>query len=86
MNIACPATTSQLSMPLIQLTGVYIMFIGPSDNCINGEIRLVSGRSDIEGTVQVCVFGYWGTICDTSWDSRDAYVVCKRLGYPAIGK
>ena len=46
----------------------------------------MSGQSDLEGTVQVCVFGYWGTVCGTSWDSRDAYVVCKQLGYPAIGK
>ena len=55
------------------------------DNCIDGDVRLVSGRSDLEGTVQICVFGYWGTICDNSWDSRDAYVVCKQLGYSTIG-
>ena len=53
---------------------------------MDGDVRLVSGQSDLEGTVEVCVFGYWGTICGNSWDSRDAYVVCKQLGYPAIGK
>ena len=53
---------------------------------MDGEIRLVSERSNLEGTVQVCVFGYWGTICHNSWDSRDAHVACKQLGYPTIGK
>ena len=59
--------------------------LGTPDNCIDGDIQLVSGQSDLEGTVQVCIFGYWGTICDNSWDSRDAYVVCKQLGYSTIG-
>ena len=69
---------------MVDLT-IYVL-IGAPDNCTNGEVRLVSGRINLEGTVQVCVFGYWGTICHNSWDSRDAYVACKQLGYPTIGK
>ena len=43
-------------------------------------------RSALEGTVQICAYGYWGKICSTVWDSRDAYVACKQLGYAALGK
>ena len=63
-----------------------VILVGARDNCIDGDVRLVSGQSSLEGTVQVCVFGSWGTICHNSWDSRDAYVACKQLGYPALGK
>ena len=77
--------TASVTVEALVICGNNII-IGAPDNCMDGDIRLVSGPSDLEGTVQICVFGYWGTICDSSWDSRDAYVVCKQLGYPAIGK
>ena len=55
------------------------------DNCTGGDIRLRFGPQENQGTVEVCVSSFWSAICDSSWDSRDAQVVCRQLGYPVLG-
>ena len=47
----------------------------------SSNIRLVGGRNQYEGRVEVYRGGKWQTICDNSWDIREAEVVCRQLGY-----
>ena len=54
--------------------------------CRNGDLRLQGSAIQGRGRVEVCLNNDWGTICDDSWDSADASVVCTQLGFSRFGK
>ncbi|XP_030851628.1 deleted in malignant brain tumors 1 protein-like [Strongylocentrotus purpuratus] len=52
--------------------------------CFTGDpfkVRLTDGANDSEGRVEVMYNGSWGTVCDNGWDTNDARVVCRMLGF-----
>ena len=54
-------------------------------DCVEGEVRLVGGDADSEGTIEVCTNSVWGLITDAGWDENDAHVVCRQLNLPVNG-
>ena len=57
----------------------------PTAPCANGQLRLAAGNIANEGRVEICMNNEWGTVCDDSWGSADATIVCRQLGYLTQG-
>ena len=55
-------------------------------DCTDGDIRVVNGATQLEGRVEVCVDGVWGTVCDDLWGVEEASVACRQLGFSPTGK
>ena len=49
--------------------------------CEEGEVRLMGGEREGEGRVELCVDGFWSTVCGDSFDHKTASVICSQLGY-----
>ena len=48
----------------------------------NGKAKLVDSWSLREGRLEMCMNGQWGTVCSNGFDTADAAVVCRQLGFP----
>ena len=45
------------------------------------QVRLAGGLDTFSGRVEIQVYNTWGTICDDSFGTAEANVVCRMLGH-----
>jgi hypothetical protein len=71
--------TINVSTFFIVFTCLYIVASSLQPN--EGDIRLVYGNKDYEGRVEIFHSCEWGTVCDDGWNTNNARVICRQLGY-----
>ena len=54
--------------------------------CSHGSIRLRGGTASMNGRVEVCLNGDWGTVCDDGWTTVDSNIACRQLGFSNSGE
>ena len=54
-------------------------------SCKDGDLKLVGGKSENEGRLEVCFDQRWGTINGDGWTHTDTQVACRQLGYSTSG-
>ena len=65
---------------------VFLLFAQAAISQKDGDVKLVNGPTSYKGTVAVFYQGAWGTICDDSWSSYDAGVICRQLGHAGVDR
>lgn len=48
------------------------------------EVRLVNGKHNYEGRIEVNYKDTWRAVCDHGWNRKAARVICRMLGFPDV--
>ena len=64
----------------------YFIELGVDTLCFKEETIRLSNQDSKKGRIEICLNGYWGTVCSNGWDERDALVACKQAGYQSLSK
>lgn len=74
-----------VSSPVVEMNWIFLGVILTSLEISTGlEVRLVNGKHNYEGRIEVNYNGTWKAVCDHGWDRKAGRVVCRMLGYPDV--
>lgn len=72
-------------LPVIKMNLIFLGVVLTSLQISTGlEVRLVNGKHNYEGRIEVNYNGTWKAVCDHGWNRKAARVVCRMLGYPDV--
>lgn len=61
---------------------VLSVLVSPLTHGLPGfQVRLVGGRNNLEGRLEVFHDGVWGSVCDDEVNINVPHVVCRELGF-----
>ena len=68
---------------LLQLAAILqLALVCPGANSQqDGDVKLINGPTQYQGTVAIYYNKTWGTLCDDSWQYVDGDVICRQLGF-----
>jgi deleted-in-malignant-brain-tumors protein 1 len=87
---SCISDSYTLSTPLnvwydSKRAGVSCRRVSEAETCSStGAVRLKDGINSRGGRFEVCMGGYWGSVCNSQWTAENTLVACRQVGYETL--